>query len=250
MASVSCCNTILVPLQGHPYRNVCDLRRGSSTSLISVEFASHSAEESHSNTRVPSGLPYSVLKARLSELDFIFLNRFVQEVLQYVSVLLVLQPAPIQNQDQRADVPALATAKAAGAEAVEEADRQTVGSSSAAAATQAPAVEGAQEVGMVLQMDIDMEAPVISMPRNSDSQDCVQLDLGSFSLRNSLKWIGGSSTSDPKVSLVSVTVLIVVLGILTASQTTRCSLLVSSPACLCMFAVAVCVLVRIQGPKA
>lgn len=183
---------MLLP-QGHPYRNVCDLRRGSSTSLITVEFASHSAEESHSNSRVPSGLPYSTVKARLSELDFIFLNRFVQEVLQYVSVLLVLQPAPLEIQTQDTGVPALATAK----KPVEGAGVE--GSSETKQPTGAASGEGAQEVGMVLQMDIEMQAPVVSMPRNSDSQDCVQLDLGSFSLHNSLKWIGGTSTSDPQV---------------------------------------------------
>lgn len=189
-------------MQGHQYRNVCDLRRGASTSLISVEFASHSAEESHSNSRVPSGLPYSTLKARLSELDFIFLNRFVQEMLQYVSVLLVLRPAPLEVQAQDAGVPALATAKPAPEAAADsEARAGTADAAEAAAAAGLEAVpEGAQEVGMVLQMDIDMEAPVISMPRNSDSQDCLQIDLGSFSLHNSLKWIGGSGTSDPKVS--------------------------------------------------
>ena len=192
--------TINVLLQGHPYRNVCDLRRGSSTSLISVEFASHSAEESHSNNRVPSGLPYSTLKARLSELDFIFLNRFVQEVLQYISVLLVLQPASLKIQNQDTGVPALATAKAAP-EAVAGAEAGAGAEQPKDAAGAEAGAEGGQEVGMVLQMDIDMEAPVISMPRTSDSQDCVQLDLGSFSLNNSLKWIGGTSTSDPKVTI-------------------------------------------------
>jgi len=89
--------TVLPQLQGHQYRNVCDLRQGASTSLITVDFATHSIAESHNNPRVPSGFPYSSVKAKLSELDFIFLNRFVQEILQYISVLLVLRPPPIQQ---------------------------------------------------------------------------------------------------------------------------------------------------------
>ena len=37
-----------------------------------------------------------------------------------------------------------------------------------------------QEMGMILQLDIDMEAPVITMPRNSDSSDSLQVGLAWF----------------------------------------------------------------------
>lgn len=183
-------------LQGHQYRNVCDLRRGAATSLITVDFASHSAEESYSNPRVPSGFPYSSVKAKLSELDFIFLNRFVQEILQYISVLMVLRPPPIQQQIQQSGVPALATSS--GVEAT-QAESGAEAKATGQAGT-APAASATQEVGSVLQLDIDVEAPVISMPRTSDSQDSVQLDLGYIHVRNSLTWVGGSSVDDPKVS--------------------------------------------------
>ena len=164
-------------LQGHQYRNVCDLRHGAATSLITVDFATHTAQDSHNNPRVPSGVPFATVKAKLSALVLIFLNRFIQEILQYVSVLLALRPPPIQQQIQQAGVPALATASAGEtAETNKESSKESV------------------------QMDIEMEAPVISMPRSSDSQDSVQLDLGFVNLHNSLKWIGGSSTEDPQVS--------------------------------------------------
>lgn len=183
-------------MQGHRYRNVCDLRKGAATSLITVDYTSHTVEESHSNNRVPSGFPYSSLKAKLSELDFIFLNRFIQELLQYVSVMLALRPAPIQHQSQQSGVPALATAS--GSEttlASGETQAQNSETSPAAIA------EGSKEVGAILQMDIEMEAPVISMPRSSDSEDSLQIDLGFLSLHNSLKWMGGSSPDDPQVPL-------------------------------------------------
>ena len=32
-----------------------------------------------------------------------------------------------------------------------------------------------KQMGMILQLDIDMEAPVITMPRNSDSSDSLQV---------------------------------------------------------------------------
>ena len=54
-------------------------------------------------------------------------------------------------------------------------------------------------MGMVLVLDINMDAPVITMPRNSDSSDSLQLDLGSLHLSNTVSWRGGSSGDDPQV---------------------------------------------------
>lgn len=181
-------------MQGHQYRNVCDLRKGAATSLITVDFASHTIEESYNNNRVPSGYPYSSVKAKLSELDFIFLNRFIQEILQYVSGMLTLRPPAIQQQAQQKGVSALATSNIAKATEKPEPQAARDGKSSTAVP------EGNKEVGAVLQLDIEMEAPVISMPRSSDSEDSLQIDLGFLNLHNSLKWIGGSSPEDPQVN--------------------------------------------------
>ena len=73
-------------LQGHPYRNVLDLRHGASTSLIELEFASHIGKDSDTDPGVPTGLPFYTLKAQLRELELVFLNRFMQVC---VSVFLV-----------------------------------------------------------------------------------------------------------------------------------------------------------------
>ena len=70
--------TILSALQGHPYRNVLDLRHGASTSLIELEFASHTGQDSDTDSAVPAGLPFYTLKAQLRELELVFLNRFLQ----------------------------------------------------------------------------------------------------------------------------------------------------------------------------
>ena len=71
-----------MPLQGHAYRTWCDLRKGAATSLVSVEYATHTSEEAEGNERVPSGYEFATLQAKLSELDFVFLNRFMQVGLQ------------------------------------------------------------------------------------------------------------------------------------------------------------------------
>lgn len=71
-----------MPLQGHSYRTWCDLRKGAATSLVTVEYGTHTREEAEGNERVPSGYEFATLQAKLSELDFIFLNRFIQVGLQ------------------------------------------------------------------------------------------------------------------------------------------------------------------------
>ena len=65
-------------MQGHPYRYICDLRHGASTSLIELEFASHTGADVDTSPRVPSGLPFYTLNAQLRELELVFLNRFLQ----------------------------------------------------------------------------------------------------------------------------------------------------------------------------
>ena len=70
-------------LQGHPYRNVLDLRHGASTSLIELEFASHTGKDSDTDSAVPAGLPFYTLKAQLRELELVFLNRFLQVCLSH-----------------------------------------------------------------------------------------------------------------------------------------------------------------------
>ena len=84
-------------MQGHPFRNVCDLRRDATTSLIELDYTTHTAEESMSNDRVPSGLPYASIDAHMQRLDVVFLSRFLFEILRYINLLLAMQPVPLDS---------------------------------------------------------------------------------------------------------------------------------------------------------
>lgn len=79
-------------MQGHPYRSVCDLRSGASTSLVELEFASHTPAEADESARVPPGLPFYSIQARMSELDVVFLNRFLMARPAYSSQSQLAQP--------------------------------------------------------------------------------------------------------------------------------------------------------------
>ena len=66
---------------------------------MSVEYATHTQEESEGNERVPSGYEFATLQAKLSELDFVFLNRFMQVGLQ-PQYSTMIEPASLQGHPQ------------------------------------------------------------------------------------------------------------------------------------------------------
>lgn len=88
----------MLPVQDHPYRNICDLRSGAATSLIELEFASHTGQDADTSARVPSGLPFYTLKAQLRELELVFLNRFLQVRTLHVQYTPYIACTPVQLQ--------------------------------------------------------------------------------------------------------------------------------------------------------
>ena len=54
-------------------------------------------------------------------------------------------------------------------------------------------------VGFLLLLDVEMDAPVITMPRSSDSQDFLEVDLGELKMTNRINWLFGTSPKDKKV---------------------------------------------------
>ena len=120
-----------------------------------MEVASHTAEETYSNERVPSGFDFWSVRVHVTQLELVFLYRFLQEVLAYISLTLALRPPSLPSR-----AAAAVTDRASAA---------------AAAAVQAELLRG---MGTVLQLDVSMEAPVIVMPRNSSSPDKVDAHAG------------------------------------------------------------------------
>jgi len=63
-------------------------------------------------------------------------------------------------------------------------------------------LQGGEEMGPILELNVSMEAPNITMPRNGDSNDAIHLDLGSLSLSNAVAWRRGNSVKDLQVLLI------------------------------------------------
>jgi len=58
-------------------------------------------------------------------------------------------------------------------------------------------------VGFLLLLDVEAEAPVVTMPRSSDSQDFLEVDLGTLKMTNRINWLFGSNPRDKKVGILS-----------------------------------------------
>ena len=171
-------------LQEHPYRDICTIRKGAEASLIELEFASHQAHEAQPGGRVPVGVQYSTLTAQLQELQVVFLNRFVKEVTNYIMLLLALQKASLQHPA----TDSATTLEGSSPRAQDQKQRQQ----------QQPSGKP-KNAPFLLQMDVKLAAPVITMPRTTDSSDSMQVDLGSLHLTNTVRFVKGSLDNLPEV---------------------------------------------------
>ncbi len=166
-----------VCIQGHPYRDICTIRKGAESSLIELEFTSHQAHEAQAGQPVPAGMKFSTLTAQLQELQVVFLNRFVKEVTNYIMLLVALAAA--SKPAEPAESPKTPSVSASRQQDYGQQQEQQKASSS-------------KGTPFVLQMDIKLAAPVITMPRSTDSSDSMQVDLGSLHLTNTVRFVKGS----------------------------------------------------------
>lgn len=153
--------------QNHPYRQACGLRAGRSVSLVEVGFDFH--PRGHYDERVPKGMEFYSLRARLSELQLVFLYRLVQQVTQYLVTMLAMR---------------LPEDKGVSLSTGQQPAQSTEGTG---ARPEEPINEHAkQQQPMLLVMDIEMDAPIITVPASSDSLDALDVDLGILHLRTSV----------------------------------------------------------------
>ena len=157
----------------NPYAKICGLRDTSTSSLVSIEFDMYPAHVANS-LRVPANMLCYRLSAHLSKLRIVFLYRFVQEILNYISVLMEMKPD------------------------VELLDAEAAGASN----EQQLASKDAQP--FIMQMDLSMDAPLIMIPRSSTSDDGLKLDLGTLSLSNR---VYRKSISELNIFLIDASVL-------------------------------------------
>jgi hypothetical protein len=117
---------------------------------------------------VPEGLQYYTLSAQLSELQLVFLYRFLQENLNYITTMLAMRLPPLEagsGAGGASDAAAVATAGMPPASPSKaEVGGQQPGDGEGSAAV-APAQEALQP--FVLLLDVQADAPNICLPRSS-----------------------------------------------------------------------------------
>ena len=154
----------------NPHARICGLRDEDGSSLVSIKFEmipAHVDPSLHS-LRVPLDMPYCYLEARLSKVQVTFLYRFVQELIQYGRRMFEFQPPCLETDVE--------VAEPMGALALDP----------TAPSPMAPLAGAgqAQHSGTVLLLKVEMEAPLIIIPRDSRSKDGFNADLGTLSLEN------------------------------------------------------------------
>lgn len=165
----------------------------------------HSAEESFSEPRVPDGSPFYSLQASMEAVTIVYLNRFLAEFLRYLSGLFHLCPpvpdhiVKLRKQAQNDS----RTAKDADAQPENPVDLPSPGRRQVSASmdafskdTQAGPAEPAESPAVSVLLDVEMNAPVIEMPRHSSSADSLEVDLGVLKLTNSIVLLETGQTVD------------------------------------------------------
>ncbi|KAH7682946.1 Vacuolar protein sorting-associated protein 13 [Dioscorea alata] len=144
----------------HCWSWLCDIRNQGMESLIKFTFQSYSVEDDDYQ-----GYDYS-LTGRLSAVRIVFLYRFVQEITSY---FMELASPHTEEAIKFVD-------KVGGIEWL----------------IQKYEIQGASAV----KLDLSLDTPIIIVPKNSMSKDCMQLDLGRLQISNTFSWYG-SRENDP-----------------------------------------------------
>eukprot|EP01018_Ginkgo_biloba_P007916 Gb_35998 [translate_table: standard] len=139
----------------HPYFWMCDMRNAGGSSFVELEFFSFNPEDEDYE-----GFEYSLV-GELSEVRFVYLNRFIQELIGYFMGLTPKESNSV----------------------VKLKDRMT---NSEKCFTESE-IEGLP----ALKLDLSLNKPIIVMPRRTDSNDYLELDVLRVTVQNTFQWLGG-----------------------------------------------------------
>ncbi|XP_031738035.1 uncharacterized protein LOC101213129 isoform X1 [Cucumis sativus] len=140
--------------EDHCWSWLCDIRNPGVESLIKFKFHSYCADDDDYK-----GYDYS-LHGRLSAVRIVFLYRFVQEITVYFMGLATPHTEEaVKLVDKVGDFEWL---------------------------IQKYEIDGAA----AFKLDLSLDTPIIIVPKNSNSQDFIQLDLGQLRVKNEFSWHG------------------------------------------------------------
>lgn len=156
----------------HPYYWICDMRDPGGSSFVQLEFISFNSEDDDYQ-----GYDYSLV-GELSQVQVVYLNRFIQEIVGY---FMGLTPKDSNN-------------------AVKLQDRVT---NSEKWFTKSE-IEGSP----ALRLDLSLNKPIIIMPRKTDSNDFLKLDVLHVTVQNTFEWLGGDNNEDGAIHIEIISLLV------------------------------------------
>jgi hypothetical protein len=162
----------------------------------------HSVQESYTESRVPDGFQFYSLQATMQAVTIVYLNRFLDEFLRYLSGLFFLCPPMPEHlkqlkRSQRGSQAGAATQgqpSNPGQPFAGRRESDSTDDASREAASPLAAAEASSAIAILL--DVEMNAPVIEMPRYSTSADSLEVDLGVLKLTNSIVLLDTGQTVD------------------------------------------------------
>lgn len=185
----------------------------------------HSLKESYSEPRVPDGVPYCSLRADMQAVTIVYLNRFLCEFLSYLSGLFHFCPPELAElipatADAVPTPVAVTSRKSFESHAGHARDQSAYfdAMSRELQEKRADLADLVKQLGFAVLLDVEMNAPVIEMPRNSESRDSLEVDLGVLTITNRIVSVGAGQLVDlMEVSLQQVCTIDAV-----AIRTARC----------------------------
>ncbi|CAN1333900.1 Intermembrane lipid transfer protein VPS13 [Linum perenne] len=154
----------------HAYFRICDMRNPGGSSFVELMFTSFSSDDDDYE-----GYEYSLV-GKLSEVRFVYLNRFIQEVSSYFMGL----------------VPENANSVVKLKDQVTNSEKWFMTSE----------IEGSP----ALKLDLSLRNPIILMPRSTESADFLKLDVVHITVNNTFQWLHGSKSDMNAVHLEILTV--------------------------------------------
>jgi len=159
-------------LSSHPYFWVCDMRNPGGRSFVEIDFSSYNVGDEDY-----CGYDYSLV-GQLSEVRIVYLNRFVQEIISYFMGLVPKSSdAVVKLKDNKTN----------SEKWVSKTD-----------------MEGSP----ALKLDVSFSRPIIVMPRETNSNDFLELDVLYITVQNEFQWIGGDKNEMSTVHLDILTVTV------------------------------------------
>ncbi|KAL6906369.1 hypothetical protein ACP4OV_003970 [Aristida adscensionis] len=156
----------------HPYFWVCDMRNPGGRSFVEIDFSSYTVGDEDY-----CGYDYSLV-GRLSEVRIVYLNRFVQEITSYFMGLVPKSSDSVVKLKDN----------------VTNSEKWVSKSD----------MEGSP----ALKLDVSFSRPIIVMPRETNSDDFLELDVLYITVQNEFQWIGGDKGEMSAVHLDILTVTV------------------------------------------